>query len=78
MKSKNWKVAGMLDLKGMEGIWRLPRKPCKVSQNITKPWFKVTRKTTYKKLQIYTEWLRFGYGIEIFFEKEAMILLLWK
>ena len=38
----------------------------RVSQNITKPWFEMLRKTTYKKLQIYTEWLRFGYDIETF------------
>ena len=38
----------------------------------------MARKMTYKKLQIYTEWLRFDYGIETFFEKEVMILLSWK
>ena len=32
----------------------------------------VDRKTTYKKLQIYTEWLRYG----DFFEKEATILFM--
>lgn len=38
------KVAEMLDLQGLEGIWRLACKPRKVSQNIVSQWYKVVRK----------------------------------
>ena len=44
MRSKLPKVVEMLDLQGMEGIWRLACKPRKVSQNIVSQWYKVVRK----------------------------------
>ena len=41
MKSKWLKVAEMLDLQGVEGVWCLACKPRKISQNIVSQWYKV-------------------------------------
>ena len=44
MKSKRLKVAEMLDLQGVEGVYCLACKPRKISQNIVSQWYKVVRK----------------------------------
>ena len=44
MRSKRLKVAEMLHLQCLEGVWRVACKPRKVSQNIVSQWYEAVIK----------------------------------